>query len=123
MQLHVAWFAVGLISLAACTNSPDPPAEADYTLIWYPREGTDFGRIVPGFTSLSMCRYSGASQTMEYLISEHGYQTSYANISSPPWFECGAGCRVEAGSKAVVCEQIDESRGTGARAPAVYGES
>ena len=90
----------------------------DYTLLWYPYEGTDYSRMVPGFKTLNMCRYAGASQTMQHLIDNYGFRQDYSDLESPPWFECGSGCRVEDGQKFVVCEKIEEAHEQAARTPA-----
>ena len=58
--------------VAGCSPSQDPPARGNYSLSWYPREGTDYGPLIPGFKSLAMCRRAGVGMTLERLIERFG---------------------------------------------------
>ena len=100
--------------LSGCQPSDTPPARGDYTLTWYPRTGTDYGTVVPGFRSLEMCRRAGVSMTMERFFDPvYGSRREV----DEPWFECGNGCRPFPGTASIlrVCQQIREYRGAETR--------
>lgn len=121
MRSHVILLA--LLALWGCSGSEDPdapPAEGNYSLSWYPREGTDYGPHVPGFKTLEMCRRSGVGMTMERLIERNGVRPKfdYSNIEPHPWFECGTDCKPHRlGSYLLVCQQIAEFHGRNAETP------
>ncbi len=120
--LPVSRFLVALvvcITLAACgpKSTGGPPEHGDYTLTWYPREGTDYGVTTPSFKSLAMCRRGGAGMTTMRLIEAYGVRESYEDAPRRPWFECGTDCRPHArGSNLIVCGQIAEFHGQRAEA-------
>ena len=51
---------------------PRSAGGGNYSLSWYPREGTDYGPLIPGFKSLAMCRRAGVGMTLERLIERFG---------------------------------------------------
>ena len=109
-----------LALLCGCSQSEYPPAKGNYSLSWYPREGTDYGPHIPGFKTLEMCRRAGVGMTMERLIERHGVQPNfdYADKEPHPWFECGTDCRpYQSGSYLLVCHKIAEFHGRDAETP------
>lgn len=113
-------FAVALAVTGCSDNDRLPPENADHTLQWYARKGTDYGDIVPGFTTLAMCRRAGASKT----IASFGEQPIWTATGpampegATPWFECLSECHPHTeGSYLVVCKHIASFEGTDALSP------
>lgn len=102
---------LGMLALALGSCSSDPPARADYMLQWYPRQGTDYGDLVPGFKSLEMCRIAGARKSLSLAwgrgqMTVDGSRMVYTG-DSQPWFECLSDCRpLREGSGTLVCKHV-----------------
>ena len=96
--------------LVACQPGDVPPPRGDYTLTWYRHEGTDYGTVIPGFSSLQFCRQAGTSMTMDWIVQPEHARAALADEHQAPWFECGNGCRPysDAASILRVCHQIAE---------------
>ena len=116
-------FAVALVLLlAGSCSSENPPERADYMLQWYPKPGTDYGDLVPGFRSLSMCRRAGAGKTLAVLYGREEIAIApggpVAATENQPWFECLSKCRpYRKGSYLLVCKHVASFQGFEALRP------
>lgn len=112
------WLSIAALSaLAAC--SPEH-GSSGYTLSWYPREGTDYGPTIPGYSSLAMCRHAGVGMSLARQLERYGPAPNFDYSDKPelPWFECSTRCRpyIEGGFL-LVCNDINEFHGRDATTP------
>ena len=108
-----------LVAVSACSGD-DPPRQGDYTLSWYPYEGTDYGSTIPGFRTLAMCRRAGAGMTIAKQLDRYGVSVDFDYSDEPkqPWFECGTNCRpYTEGGFMIVCAKIAEYHSREATVP------
>jgi len=116
------WKLAALFCCLAGCSGESSAQRADYMLQWYPRPGTDYGDLVPGFKTLAMCRHAGSGKTLADLTKRD--QINWfadgpaAKSNDQPWFECQTGCRPHTdGSYLLVCEEIVSFRGSDALRP------
>jgi hypothetical protein len=104
-----------ILALAsACQRADEMPARGDYTLTWYPFEGTDNGTIVPGFKRLDMCRLAGSQLTLQRLEDRYGKRASYGDVKEQPWYECGLSCSPSELGMYQVCSDVLKVHGVAA---------
>ena len=111
-----------LFVLAAMSALTSCSQSEGWMLQWYPRAGTDYGELTPGFASLEMCRRAGAGKTIAALGGLAALFTADDRITIPsgdaPWFECMKSCRpYREGSYLLRCGQIEEFKGEAAINP------